>query len=86
MSSVALAIEKLRASGNNIKLLVPHTITNQRHIATGTCTYTDSSFINTELPSKVALAFVKGASAIGSWTNSPHNFEMFGLSSLVRSK
>jgi hypothetical protein len=30
MSSVALAIEKLRASGNNIKLHVPHTITNQR--------------------------------------------------------
>ena len=46
MSSIALVVEKLRASGNNIKLLVPHTIKNQRHIDTGTHTYTDSSHIN----------------------------------------
>jgi len=83
MSSVALAVEKLRANGNNIKLLVPHTITNQRHIAVGSRTFTDSSFINGEIPSKLALAFVKSASAIGSWTECPHKFEMFGLSSLV---
>ena len=38
MSSVALAIEKLRASENNIKLLVLHRIVNQRHVSTGTCT------------------------------------------------
>jgi hypothetical protein len=59
MSSVALAMEKLRASGNKIKLLVPHTIINQRHIATGSRTFTDSSFINGEISSKLALAFVK---------------------------
>jgi hypothetical protein len=40
VSSVTLAIEKLRASANDIKLLVPHTITNQRHISTGTHIYT----------------------------------------------
>ena len=83
MSSVALAIEKLRASGNNIKLLVPHTITNPRHIDTGTCTYIDSLFINGEIPSKLALAFVKTACAVGTWTKSPNKFEKFGLSSLV---
>ena len=49
----------------------------------GSRTYTDSSFINGEISSKLALAFVKSASAIGSLTNSPHKFEMFGLSSLV---
>jgi len=51
MRSVALAIEKLRASGNNIKLLVLYTITNQQHIATGTRTFADSSFINGDIPS-----------------------------------
>jgi hypothetical protein len=59
MTSVALAMEKLRASGNKIKLLVLHTITNQRHIATGSRTFIDSSFMNGELPSKLALAFLK---------------------------
>ena len=53
MSSVALAIEQLRASGNNIKLFVPHTITNQRRIATGSSTYTDFSVINDEIPFKL---------------------------------
>jgi hypothetical protein len=38
MSFVALTIEKLRDSGNIIKLLLPQKITNQRHIATGTRT------------------------------------------------
>ena len=75
ISSIAVAIEKLRASENNIKLLVPHTITNQRRIATGTRTNTDSSFISGEILSKLVLAFVKSASAFGSWTNSPHNLK-----------
>jgi hypothetical protein len=74
MSSVALAVEKLRNNGNNIKPLVPHTITNQRHIATGSRNYTNSSFINGEIKSKLGLAFVKSASTIGSWTASPHDF------------
>jgi hypothetical protein len=64
MSSVALTIEQLRTAGNNIKLLVPHTITNQRLIATGTRFYVDSSFINGEIPSKSALVFIKIASAV----------------------
>jgi hypothetical protein len=64
VSSVALAIEKLRASGNNMKLLVPHTIKNQRHIATGTRTYTDSSFINGEILSKLVFDSVKSVSAV----------------------
>ena len=64
-SSVALTIEKLRASGNNIKLFAPHTITNQRHITVDSRTYTDSSFINGKIISKLALAFVKIASAVG---------------------
>jgi hypothetical protein len=76
-------VEKRRASGNNIKLLVPHTITNQRRIATGSRTFTDSPLINGEIPSKLALAFVKRASATGSGTGCPYKFEMFGLSSLV---
>ena len=46
MTSVALVIEKLRASGNNIKWLIPHIITSQCHIATGTRTHSDSSFIS----------------------------------------
>ena len=83
MSSLASAIEKLRAIGNNIKLLVPHTIMNQRHIATHTRTYTDSLIINDEIPSKIALAFVKRASALESWTNSPKKFRIFGISFLV---
>ena len=63
MSSVALETEKLRASGNFIKLFVPHTNTTQQHIATVSRTYTDSSFINGGIPSKHALALVKSASA-----------------------
>jgi hypothetical protein len=31
----------------------------------------------------LALAFVKSATLVGSWTDSPHKFELFGLSSLV---
>ena len=65
MSSVALAIEKKRANGNNIKLRVPHTFTDQRHIATGSRTYTDSSSIKGEIPSKLTLAYVKSGSAVG---------------------
>ena len=83
MNSVALAIEKFRPSGNNIKLLVPHSITNRRHIAMSTRNYTDSSFINGEIPSKLPLVFIKNAYAVGSWNDSRHKFEMFGLSSLV---
>ena len=83
MSSVVVSIEKLRVSGNHIKLLFPHTITHLRHIATGTRTYTNMSFTKGEIPSKLALAFVKSASAVGSWTNSPHEFEMFGFSSPI---
>ena len=73
MSSIALAIEKLGASENNIKMLVSLTITNQQHIATGPSTYNESSFINVEIPSKLALVFVKSASILGSWTSSPHD-------------
>ena len=80
MSSVASGIEKLRAIGNYIKLRVPHTLTN---IATGSLTHTTLSFINGDIPSKLALAFVKSARVIGSWTHSPRKFEMFGLTSLV---
>jgi hypothetical protein len=83
MSSVALAVEKLRASGNNFKLIVPHTNTNQCHIVMGSRTYTNSSFINGENPSKLALELVKSASSIGSWMSYPHKFEIFGLLSLV---
>ena len=59
MSYPDLAMEKLRASQNNIKLLFPFTITSHRNIATGTHTYTDLSFINGEIPSKLALHFQK---------------------------
>ena len=51
--------------------------------ATCTRTYTDSSFINGEIPLKLALAFVKSASAVGPWTNFSHKFEVFFLSYLV---
>ena len=57
--SIALAIEKLRSSFNNIKLLFSQTITNQRYIATGTRTYTDLSFINCKISSKLTLALKK---------------------------
>ena len=83
MSSVALAVAKLGASGNNIKLLVPHSTNNKSHIVTGSRTFADSSFISGEIPTKLALKFVKSANAIGSWTSSPKKFEMFGVSSLV---
>ena len=83
MSSHAFATEKSRASGSFIKLNVPKKFTNQGYIATITRTYTDTSFINGDIPSKLALGFVKSAKAVGLWTNSPHNFEVFGLSSLV---
>ena len=46
MISIALVIENFRPSGNDIKPLVPHTITNQRHTAMGSCTYTDLSVRN----------------------------------------
>ena len=55
-SYVALAIEKSRASGKNIKLFGTHTIANQRHIAMGAPT---CSFINGTIPSNFALAFKK---------------------------
>ena len=42
---VALPIEKLGASRNNIKLLVPHTITNRRYTASGSSTKMDSSLV-----------------------------------------
>jgi hypothetical protein len=67
MCSVALAIEKLRASRNNIKHLVLHKIQNQRHFVTGTCTYPYSSFIIREIPSKLAYAFLKSANATGAF-------------------
>ena len=60
-----------------------YAITNQRRIASDKRTYTNSSFFNVAVPSKLALAFVKSASAFGSRINSPHKFGMFGLSSLV---
>ena len=83
-SSAALAIEKLRASGNNIKLLVPHTNTNYQHIATSLSAYTVSFFfINGEMLLKITLSFVKSASIVGRWTSFPHEFEIFGLSSVV---
>ena len=50
ISSVTLGIEKLRATGINIKLLVPHTITNKREIVTGSSSYTIPSFIKCEIP------------------------------------
>ena len=59
MISVALAVEKLKASGNSNKLLVTYTITSRRHIAMGSSTLTNSSFINGEILSKLALAFSK---------------------------
>jgi len=75
MSSVAVADKELRTSGNNIKLPVARIITNQRHIATGSSTYTDTLFINREICSMLALDFVKRASAIGLWRSSLHEFE-----------
>ena len=50
VSSFALGIEKLRATGINIKLLVPHTITNKREIVTGSSSYTFPSFTKCEIP------------------------------------
>jgi hypothetical protein len=55
---VALIIEKLTAARNNIQLFLPHKITNQRNIAKGTRAYTDSSFINAKMSSKLALALL----------------------------
>ena len=74
MSSVALAIEKLRASGNNIKLVVPHTITNRRNFATRSRTYNDSLYINGDIPSKFTLAFVKSATQLDHGQIPPMNF------------
>jgi len=74
MSFVGLVNEKLRAGGNTVKLLVSHTITNQRHIATDLRTYTDSS--NQRQNSlKLTLTFVKSQSAIRLWKNPPHKFK-----------
>ena len=56
---------------------------NQRHIAADSRTYRDSSCVNGEILSKLALTFVKSTSAVGSWSDSPHKFERFGLSSRV---
>jgi hypothetical protein len=83
MSSAALAMEKLRVNGKNIKLLVPPTITNQCHITTGSRSYTNSSFTNGEIPSKLTLTFMKSVSTVGSWTASPYDFNCFGQSILV---
>ena len=69
MSSVALAIEKLTPSGNNTMLLVPHKIMKQRHIATVSRIYIDSSFISGEISSNFALFFLKSASAFHPHTN-----------------
>jgi len=42
MGSVSLAIEKLKARADNIKQLVLHTITNQRHTTTDSRAHTNS--------------------------------------------
>ena len=83
MSSFASVIEKLRAGAKNIKLLFLTTIVNQRHIATGSRTYTSFSFGIRKFPSKLVLAFLKSASTVGSWRASQHKIELFGLSNLV---
>jgi len=83
MSFAASAIEKLRSSGNKFKLLIPHTITKQLLLFAGERTCTDSSFFNGEIFLKLVLYFVKSTNAIGSRTNSPHKFEMLGISTLI---
>ena len=53
------------------------------NIATGSLTYTDSSFIDGDIPSKLILAFVISARAVGSWIHLLHKLEMFSPSCLV---
>ena len=46
MDSLAFVVEKLRPTECNIKLLIPHTITNQQHIFLSSSISADSLFIN----------------------------------------
>ncbi|KAK2702059.1 hypothetical protein QYM36_019329 [Artemia franciscana] len=83
VSSLALAVEKIKASGSNLKIMIPKLMPTARIIPTGSLSFAESSLTTYgHLPSKVILGLVKTLNQLGSYESSPFKFELFHLSSL----
>ncbi|KAK2718237.1 hypothetical protein QYM36_005528 [Artemia franciscana] len=83
VSSLALAVEKIKASGSNLKIMIPKLMPTARIIPTGSLSFAESSLTTYgHLPSKVILGLVKTSNQLGSYESSPFKFELFHLSSL----
>ncbi|KAK2702070.1 hypothetical protein QYM36_019317 [Artemia franciscana] len=83
VSSLALAVEKIKASGSNLKIMIPKLMPTARIIPTGSLSFAESSLTTYgHLPSKVILGLVKTSNQLGSYESSPFKFELLHLSSL----
>ncbi|KAK2726085.1 hypothetical protein QYM36_000516 [Artemia franciscana] len=83
VSSLALAVEKIKASGSNLKIMIPKLMPTARIIPTGSLSFAESSLTTYgHLPSKVILGLVKTSNQLGSYESSPFKIELFHLSSL----
>ncbi|KAK2712714.1 hypothetical protein QYM36_011412 [Artemia franciscana] len=83
VSSLALAVEMVKTSGSNLKIMIPKLVPTPRIISTGSLSFAESSLTTYgHLPSKVILGLVKTSNQLGSYESSPFKFELFHLSSL----
>ncbi|KAK2722159.1 hypothetical protein QYM36_002641 [Artemia franciscana] len=81
--TITLAVEKIKASGSNLKIMIPKLMPTARIIPTGSLSFAESSLTTYgHLPSKVILGLVKTSNQLGSYESSPFKFELFHLSSL----
>ena len=83
VSSLALAVEKVKADGSNLKTMIPILMPTARIIPTGSLSFADSSLTTYgHLPSTVILGLVKTSNQMRNYESSPFKFELFHLSSL----
>ncbi|KAK2702619.1 hypothetical protein QYM36_018773 [Artemia franciscana] len=83
VSLLALAVEKVKARGSNLKIMIPKLLPTARIIPTGSLSFAESSLMTYgHLPSKVILGLVKTSNQLGSYESSPFKFELFHLSTL----
>ncbi|KAK2728007.1 hypothetical protein QYM36_008473 [Artemia franciscana] len=79
----ALAVEKVKASGSNLKIMIPKLLSTARIIPTGSLSFAESSLTTYgHLLLKVILDLIKASNQLGSHESSPFKFELFHLSSL----
>ncbi|KAK2722322.1 hypothetical protein QYM36_002752 [Artemia franciscana] len=85
VSSLALAVEKVKANGSNLKVIIPKLLPTARIIPTGSLSFAESSLTTYgHQPSKVILGLVKTSNQLGSYESSPFKYELFHLYSLHR--